>query len=108
MPFPTIISLHLENKRSAFAGSAGVPPANEPKASRFAFALRSTSFRCALIAGGTPALPASRWQMHTPEQVCKSRIRAQRIVNRIRFDLSHSIRALFKGLVQPDERLVFV
>src|SRR5438105_7511004 len=53
-------------------------------------------------------LKNSRWQMHTFQQVCESRVGAQRVVNRIRFDLSHSIRALFKGLFQPDKRLVFV
>src|SRR5713226_3013847 len=54
------------------------------------------------------ALKNSRWQAHTFHQINEARVRAQQIVNRIRFDFSQSIRALFKGLVQPDECLVFV
>src|SRR5437879_299038 len=38
------LASNLENKRSAFAGSAGVSPANEPKASKFVFALRSQRY----------------------------------------------------------------
>src|SRR2546428_11919753 len=62
--------------------------------------------RCALIAGGPPALPASRRQVHTPEQVCKSRVRAQWVIDRIRLNLAHQIRFLCKGFFEPEERFI--
>ena len=42
--------------------------------SRGLFALHWASLRFALIAGGTPALPASWREVHTPQQVCEPRV----------------------------------